>query len=675
MDPKPVTAVARTSCQRCYKRKKKCNRTLPQCDNCQTANVLCSFLDDDQQSGTYPIAFVQGLEAKVQELEGQLALALGATRDPPVVPEPALDHGYSRTQDVDSHSPTQQRLTDDIGGGEFSPFSARGQAPSSNDQAISMARELRRLSLEAAAERHLGSSSGLSFAKLTQTILKRLTPDRSDFVFGISQGDDILGQMNWDSPSDRFHPHVINFPNMTDFGPTLFGDISLSSIIEPSDSLTDLVLPTKTRADQLASFYFAHSHTLYPIINESEFLALLDRIYEHPSDLSTVDPMSWFRIWMVLAIGSSSRCSVSMVEESEALLYYNKALEFFEPAFDYGEMVALETIMLQVSFSFFNQLGPNTWFLVGTAARIAIGLGLHTASAYENLPFGIANMRKRIFFSVYMMDRYVVFFPSDRTGICLTFSSPLPSVISIALGRPFALQDDDIEIEPFVDVDDGQIDNPATQDRDRLETSMLAIPRHILDLRKIASKISRQVYGNQATIRANTPRREEIIRSLHRELIDWRRSMPFPLPDVHPRVPHLSSNWYDFNYYIHLAMLYRPSPLFPTLDQEMVRKLGNAAAMSIRQAYTMHRQKRFAYNWLNLLSLFTSTISLIYASTAQPRELVSYLQRAQVIDDLELALQLFDKLNSKFPRAKNIQCIIDRVLRRYKEMCNVVKVN
>lgn len=214
------------------------------------------------------------------------------------------------------------------------------------------------------------------------------------------------------------------------------------------------------------------------------------------------------------------------------------------------------------------------------------------------------------------------------------------------------------------------MDDIVARGRDRLEPSLMAIPRHILDLRRIASKISTQVYGNPATIRANAPRRDEIIHSLHRELIDWRRNMPFPLPDVHPRVPHLSSNWYDFNYYIHLAMLYRPSPLFPTLDQVMVKKLANAASMSIHQAYAMHRQKRFAYNWLNLLSLFTSTISLIYASTVQPQALGVYLQEAQVTDDLEIVLQLFDKLNGKFSGAKNIQCIIDRVLQRYKEMCN-----
>lgn len=42
---------------------------------------------------------------------------------------------------------------------------------------------------------------------------------------------------------------------------------------------------------------------------------------------------------------------------------------------------------------------------------MAIGLGLHSASAYENLPFNIANMRKRIFFSIYMMDRLVILLP------------------------------------------------------------------------------------------------------------------------------------------------------------------------------------------------------------------------------------------------------------------------
>ena len=103
--------------------------------------------------------------------------------------------------------------------------------------------------------------------------------------------------------------------------------------------------------------------------------------------------------------------------------------------------VALEAIMLQVSYSFFNQLGPSTifgasgqshlltyvsdtWFLVGTAARLAIGMGLHCDQTFQNIPNAQVERRKRLFFSIFMMDR----------------------LVSITLGRPFAIHEDDIDI-------------------------------------------------------------------------------------------------------------------------------------------------------------------------------------------------------------------------------------
>jgi hypothetical protein len=82
----------------------------------------------------------------------------------------------------------------------------------------------------------------------------------------------------------------------------------------------------------------------------------------------------------------------------------------------------------------------DTWFLVGLAARIALGMGLHASSTYEGLDTNIAEMRKRLFFSVYMMDRYV-------DGLrAITFTLTVFSVVSTALGRPFALHDDDIDV-------------------------------------------------------------------------------------------------------------------------------------------------------------------------------------------------------------------------------------
>lgn len=47
----------------------------------------------------------------------------------------------------------------------------------------------------------------------------------------------------------------------------------------------------------------------------------------------------------------------------------------------------------------------DTWFLVGLAARLAVGIGLHSASTYEGFPYDLVQRRKRLFFSIYMMDR------------------------------------------------------------------------------------------------------------------------------------------------------------------------------------------------------------------------------------------------------------------------------
>lgn len=162
--------------------------------------------------------------------------------------------------------------------------------------------------------------------------------------------------------------------------------------------------------------------------------------------------------------------------------------------------------------------------------------------------------------------------------------------------------------------------------------------------------------------------RKEVLNSLHKELLEWRRNTPFPLPDTNDRVPHLSSNWYDFNYYTHLALIFRPSPLFPTIDQDRLRILEEAASMSLRQAIIMHRQRRFAYNWLNLLSLFTATLSLVYSITARPESLSTVLRETKAIDDLELAIELFDTLGVKFPAAKKISGMVAEISRRYKDL-------
>ncbi|KAF7542799.1 hypothetical protein G7Z17_g11266 [Cylindrodendrum hubeiense] len=484
MTPPFATAYARTSCSRCHKRKKRCDRTLPQCENCHKAHVACSFLDDDRQTASYPIGYVRSLESRIQDLENQLAGSPGAPGSS-ANGEASLADGIS----VSGQKPddfTDELVVIDADGacppafyghdeswGDFGIHPEDIAPRSVREPTHSLDEELKQLSLEATAERHLGSSSGLSFAKLTQMVLRRLTPDKADFVFANDDDEDqSLQQFNVGSHSELLDSFMFNnFGNPTACDPILFGDYPLSAIAAPDEAVAHLALLTD-------------------------------------------------------------------------------------------------------------------------------------------------------------------------------------------------------DAKPFADADEEDIKPEGIQPPSSLNPSLIAVPLHILALRRIAGKMATLVYSNQRVAHLGPQERDEILRSLHKELIDWRRNMPFPLPDVNAQVPHLTSNWYDFNYYTHLAMLYRPTPLFPTLDQHRIKILAEAASMSIRQATNMHRQKRFAYNWLNLLSVFTATLSLIYAVTAQPDNLVAVLEETKATEDLELSIDLFQSLSIKFPAAKKMQRMVDQVVKKYGELHN-----
>ena len=211
-------------------------------------------------------------------------------------------------------------------------------------QTSTFGEQLTALSLEATAERHLGSASGLSFAKLTQTILRRLTPDKADFVFN-SQQDNTSGAnfLDLSSPSDLINDSFFqSLSESISVHPLLFGDLFLTDITMSDANIDCPVWPSdEAYVQRLVDFYFAHSHTLYPILKRSEVMDTLGKMRQNPQDLATQSPLDIFRIWMVLAIGSTAYSSVTLTEESESMLFYSKAMQYFEQALGSDEMVRI----------------------------------------------------------------------------------------------------------------------------------------------------------------------------------------------------------------------------------------------------------------------------------------------------------------------------------------------
>ncbi|KAJ5566698.1 uncharacterized protein N7459_010080 [Penicillium hispanicum] len=568
-------------------------------------------------------SYVRGLERRVKELEQRLAASLtpqNSQNDQTSGPwdqEREVHLGDDLLSDnVANHSSPLQSMKDAVP--DFNALPASPANVAAGQRTDNLAEELRLLSLEAAAERYLGSSSGLSFAQLTQTVLQRLSPDQDGFVFDGELPANGNQDQNWGTESDSSaHLNPIFF----EMNPSLTSPLPLNSlfgnpVVEDLEDSMGLALLEPSHINYILDFYFAHSHTLYPIIRKNEFETVLWRIYADPLDPLAQSPSWQFRIWMVLAIGSTTYCSVSLMDETESVQFFNKAMTYFESAMGCGDL---------------------------------------------SLAVDAAEQQKRIFFSLYMMDR----------------------VVSLALGRPFAIQDDDITVEvgcdcpnrrPFVDVDDDHIKPGGIVSPSNLEPSTMAVPLHILALRRIASDIGSCVHSPNYSQRQSPEAREKTIQNLHKRLIEWRRGMPFPLPDLQSKVPHLCTSWFDLNYYTHVIMLYRPSPLSPDLDLARMKILAEASGMAIRQAINLHRQNRFAYNWLNLVAIFNSALSLMYTSTARADNLSLVLDHVRAIDDLELAIELLDAFGRKFPSAKKIQGMIQAVtakLRVYNTMPSV----
>lgn len=291
--------------------------------------------------------YIRGLEKRVHELESALKLYQtgGSASGGPA---------YATTQTLAMDSPGNTSFrqagapgpsaTESASSSQYQndawstdPFPGRYQQENSqkksqqNDIPESLESGLKYLSLEATADRYLGSSSGVTFARLTQAVLKRLKPDQQHYTFQIPAPQDDTPAQSGPSPfsdeQNTFHP-----------------DISTKDVSISAAPVANMPLPDKTHAYQLADYYWSHSHTLYPFVRKALFMESLGKMYANPNDPLLLSSHSWlYTMWMVFAIGSTSLSSVMISDEIESIQYWKAAMFYFDATLEAGNMVRILT--------------------------------------------------------------------------------------------------------------------------------------------------------------------------------------------------------------------------------------------------------------------------------------------------------------------------------------------
>jgi hypothetical protein len=183
-----------------------------------------------------------------------------------------------------------------------------------------------------------------------------------------------------------------------------------SSQNKPSPRDLDLPpLPSRTDADQLLSYYFECIHRQFPVLHWQTFHRQYIEFFEGPPN-ATKSP-EWVAVLLVvLACGLlSTRDPNRMAEAQDYLTKAVSIINFWED--DVGLNQAIVAFLASIFLAEVNRKTAS-WIWLGSALRIGQDIGLHVQGGQWSTIDG--EMRKRIWYSFYVWDRYAIHAQNDR---------------------------------------------------------------------------------------------------------------------------------------------------------------------------------------------------------------------------------------------------------------------
>ena len=194
---------------------------------------------------------------------------------------------------------------------------------------------------------------------------------------------------------------------------------------------TSAKLPPRHVVMQSTVRYFDSLFVMLPFFSEIEFMSSVSRVYQDAIS-STATALDFWYVRLVLAITHSSQSRVRGDDhDRSALQHVSAAMQLAERVLRPGSVSGVQALLLLVQYAQCDPERLDSWYLMGMAARLVVDLGLHCdLPAEAKVSTAELNMRRRIFHSVYALDR----------------------IISMSTGRPFSFTDDSATGVPFPDL-------------------------------------------------------------------------------------------------------------------------------------------------------------------------------------------------------------------------------
>ncbi|RDI80870.1 hypothetical protein Vi05172_g9047 [Venturia inaequalis] len=427
---------------------------------------------------------------------------------------------------------------------------------------------------------------------------------------------------------------------------------------QPGSTLGKLLV-TPTAASRLLEGWMKHLSTQYPVIHTLRLKELHTRRHD------TLDIFEESILHLVYANSGRVLEAIGETGNFYPVQHYEGALKNIDVILELRDARSVAYLLLLALYCFRGPRNPGAWTIAGLAVRMCTELGFHRKSVTRNISME-RELQVRIFWSCYYLDRG----------------------ISVALGRPPAISDDDIDVEFPTDINEEIHDTEAlrksainTSDRPVSPPTTLTPFIHFMRLRRIESKIEHITY--------RVDRRSEttpaVIQGFLNELTAWKDAIPleyhnqsngtsdhavgidnFVSPAQPLSIENLTQRWplsfAMIPYFKVIRLLIYPQISVTNLNLFYLKTCADACK-GICEAYKrLHRMHRTDCSPFAVQALFLTGLTLLHCTWLAPR---NHLGVASAISDCNLMLYI---MAERCPPAQKYRDIFERINQNITEV-------
>lgn len=345
--------------------------------------------------------------------------------------------------------------------------------------------------------------------------------------------------------------------------------------------------PSDALGKKLIEVYLVGIHPRFPLLVRSDLWESHHKRYilRGADSATKEDGFARFVLYMVYAIGALNLRLTEVYNDTAPEKFYISALKQVYSAREISSIHNVEAMVLLILYHLRSESHHGLWNMTGLAMRTATDLGLHREASTRTLPAFLAQLRRRLFWSLYSLE----------------------GILASTLGRPPSLSDYEIDQPLPLSIEDddrsGGIGLACTGGLGQEAYPYTNMSQAILlfQLRRFDSRVQRSIYRVDRPIPSLLPK----LYPLYREMKSWHANIPPEVKDSELDRPLL-------NYHKTMRSLIQPflgmlSPEDPYF-QQCITSAGQLCQIHKR----MHQRPEYGYSFVAVHSVFVAGITLLY---------------------------------------------------------------